>query len=611
MSAAGGFQVWRGRLERLGRRADRAAAAVAWLRTVAFLTATATAAAALPFAEHATALRWSSLGCVLVFAAGLALHRRPQRCARLVQGMLAALDREVVRADGRFRELERTGEGLVEDCPFAADLALFGRWSLFQWLSRCGTPFGERRLARLLAAGSPAEDVPGRQRAVRELARLPGLRLRLQAEAEWAALEGPPPSVLASPPARASLHEGRPWLAPAATGLVALTWLQGSLAWVTGWPTAFWPCLLLQVLAVALSHRRLETEYLALLPHERSVLAWGRMFAVIERRGFQAPLLGRLRAVLRPGEAGSASSALRRLSRLLASLNLRLNMLHPLVNAALLWDLRHTRRLHRWRSAHSRAIGTWFEALAELEVLSSLGGHAAVLGSGSFPELLGGNDGPAWAGRGVVHPLLPVDVAVPNDVALADAGALVLLTGSNMSGKSTLLRAVGLNTVLAFAGGAVHARALTLRAARLVTSIHATDALDAGVSLFHAEVRRLAELLRHVGEAERDDAVLPVLYLIDEILRGTNTRERLVASRAIIRRLAGSTSWGMVTSHEVSLAELAGELPSLDNRHFRETVVDGRMTFDYRLRPGAVTTSNALAILRQEGLDLDLDGERS
>ena len=186
----------------------------------------------------------------------------------------------------------------------------------------------------------------------------------------------------------------------------------------------------------------------------------------------------------------------------------------------------------------------------------------------------------------------------------AQSGSLLLLTGSNMSGKSTLLRSIGLDTVLALAGGAVHARSLSLSPCRVMTSIRVIDALDEGVSSFYAEVRRLRAILEAIDAADAGGSEPAVLYLVDEILRGTNTRERLIASRFIVARLAKGRALGVVTSHDLALTELEGHVPGLSNAHFREEVADGRMTFDYLLRPGPVPTTNALAILRLEGIDV-------
>jgi hypothetical protein len=595
------------RRARLARRRDRErrrAALLGRLRVVAFLVAVGLLAAVVPLPERAAELRLGALASLLAFSVVVRLHRGPRSRERHLDGVLEAVDRDVLRASGRWAELPRTGAGLAGEAPRALDLGIVGRWSLFRALSRAATPFGERCLARVLVEGAAPDTVPGRQAAVRELAARSGLRHRLEAEGARGRIDGTRPSRLVGLlRSRPSVHDGRAWLAPVAGLLVLATVVQGLFLLGTGRALAVWPCLAAQVALFLVTRRQVEAEYAELLPHEGALVAWTGMLGLLESHRFRSARLRRLHA-----QVSGASEALSRLNGTLGWLTARLTMMHPLLNVFGLWDLLLTRVLAGWRGRHGERVAGWFEALGEWEAAASLGGHASQQERPVFAELA--PHGPAWSARAAAHPLLPPGSSVPNDVELAGPGTVLLLTGSNMSGKSTLLRTVGLNTVLAQAGAAVHAESLRLRPCRLETSIHVTDALDAGVSLFHAEVRRLKEILDAVDAADADPAVPPVLFLVDEILRGTNTRERLIAGRAVIRRLAASRSAGLVTSHELGLSELEEELPSLRNVHFRENVGPEGMTFDYRMREGPVTTSNAIAVLRQEGIDLDFDADR-
>jgi hypothetical protein len=593
-----------GRLERLLARIDRRSRVLATVRLLAaaLVVAALILAAKLP-AERA-AFQAAAAGGAIAFLVGLVLHRRPRQQAALLRRLVAVVSREEQRARGAWRTLPRDGRGLGEGFPFAADLSLFGHASLFQLVSRCSTAFGETALARAMTRGVVNSDVPERQQAVRELARLRTFRERLEAEGARASAEGTGPADIAAFLGGESIHDGRPWILPAALALVGLT--AAAFAWqlAFGGPAVGLGLLGVQVVVFAATARRVLGEYEALLHHEQALEAWSAMLRAVERRRFRSPLLRRLHDAIRAGGA-PASRAIARLGAITGSLSLRHGSLHPIVNSLVLWDLVHAARLARWRRDVGPLVATWFEALGEIEALGSLGGHLAGVDVAAMPRVA--PDGRAWAALGLVHPLLPPETAVANDVALDAAGRLMLLTGSNMSGKSTLLRAIGVNTVLAMAGGAVAASSLELRPCRLLASIHVTDSLEEGVSVFHAEVRRMSEILDAVAAAERDPAAPPALYLIDEILRGTNTRERLVASRSVIRRLGASRSFGVVTSHDLSLVELERSVPTLRNAHFREEIRDGRMTFDYRLRPGPVTTTNALAVLRAHGIEVDED----
>lgn len=579
-------------------------AAIAAVRFAVALTAIALLVVAVRSDEWRRAATWAALGAALAFMVLVALHRRFHRRLAIARGLVAAIDREILRLDGRWRELPENGR-VFGGSPLAEDLSLFGQASLFQMISRCATPFGQARLAAWLDAGRAPTDHAARQEAVAELAPRVGGRQRLEAVAEDALADRESQGILAQLDG-ASVHDERPWIWPLALVAVALTLGQGIAALAFDVPTLFWPCVGVQALAALAIGRRLQREYEPLLSHDRAIAAWAIALGEAERGGGRCERLRSLRGNLGASADGgiSAAAALTRLARTLDLLALRHSSIYWPVNALLLWDMLITARLAAWRRAHASRLAGWLESLAELEALGSLAGHASTFEAPVFAALRA--EGKAWAGVGLAHPLIDPARAIANNLTLESEGSLLLLTGSNMSGKSTMLRTVGLNSVLALAGGAVHATSLRLHPCALMTSIRVTDALDEGVSTFHAEVRRLKAMLDALAEAGAGSAP-PLLYLVDEVLRGTNTRERLIASRAVVTRLAAGRAFGIVTSHDLSLTELEGEVPRLINGHFREDVTDGRMTFDYTLRPGPVRSTNALAILRLEGIDVPSD----
>ncbi len=285
---------------------------------------------------------------------------------------------------------------------------------------------------------------------------------------------------------------------------------------------------------------------------------------------------------------------MRQLARLASLAEQRRNQLHVVVNVLTLWDLHVFFRLDDWRRRHGRQVAGWLDRLADVEALACLGGYLHDRPDLVMPEVV--DAGPRFSAERLAHPLL--DGAVPNDVALEGAGRLLLVTGSNMSGKSTLLRAIGLNAVLALAGGPVSARRLTLSRLYTWTSMRVQDSLEQGVSFFYAEVRRLKQVLE--GAAEHPQAAL---VLVDEMLLGTNTRERRLASGEVLRLLVATGCIGAVTTHDLSLAELA-RVPgsTLVPVHFQDVLEDGRMRFDYTLRDGVVQSTNALRVLALAGI---------
>lgn len=586
------------RLARLAERADAAARALAAARLLVVVAALACFAVAWRMPAWRAPAAVAGAGATIAFLALVRAHASVRRRHARAAACAASASRDVARADGEWRVFPATGEGLAapgREADLAADLALLGHASLFQLLSRCTTPWGEGRLASLLLAASPARDLAARQQAAGELAGRAAWRRRFEAEG---AIARPTrdAETLASELAAPSVFDRRPWLGPAAAGLGIVTVAQIIAAGSWSLPTLAWPCVALNVLITALAASRLQSEYEPLLDRHEAVTACAGMLGVLGRARFRtAPLRG-LAARARGSSGEDAASALARLSRILDALGLRRNAMWWPVQALTLWDAWQVARLARWKRRHGAAVADWLLALGDAEALASFGAHAEVFGLG-FPDV-GGS--PPLVASALAHPLLPQGRAIANDLSLTSTRRVLVLTGSNMSGKSTLLRAAGLNAVLALAGGPVHAASMAMRPCRVLTSIRVTDALDEGVSLFYAEVRRLKAIV----VAAEDPAGLPVLFLVDEILRGTNARERHLASRALVTRLAGGGAAGIVTSHDVELTSIAASVPAVVNGHFREEIRDGRMTFDYLLREGPVTTTNALAILKLEGLEV-------
>jgi len=213
------------------------------------------------------------------------------------------------------------------------------------------------------------------------------------------------------------------------------------------------------------------------------------------------------------------------------------------------------------------------------------------------------SDNIAMRVRGLGHPLIPEEHKVVNDFAINELGEIDIITGSNMSGKSTFLRTLGINLCLAYAGGPVNASTFKISLFRLFTCIKISDSVTEGYSYFYAEVRRLKALL---NELESSDSHMPLFFLIDEIFKGTNNRERRIGSESYISALTGRDCLGVISTHDLELVKLADKLPEIRNYHFKEDVIDGEMVFDYVLRPGPSPTTNALKIMLMEGLPVDM-----
>jgi hypothetical protein len=336
------------------------------------------------------------------------------------------------------------------------------------------------------------------------------------------------------------------------------------------------------------------------------------VFRHFERRSFtMTPALAHLCAALRE-EADKPSRSLAHAASLLHRLSIKAHpLVHYFANALGPWDLYYTSRLHALQDRIAQVAPTWFDLLAEFEAASALANLAYLHPAYCWPTPIAGDRPaaatavePAIMGSELSHPLIPSASRVANDLALEGHGRILLVTGSNMSGKSTFLRTVGVNLCLAQAGGPVCATRYRWTWAQPACCIRVDDSLETGLSFFYAEVKRLKLIL---SAAEQEDGPT-VLFLIDEVFRGTNNRERLLGARAFIAALAQSRGFGLVTTHDLELTELEQQIDRLSNMHFQETVEQGRLAFDYKLRPGPCPTTNALRIMALEGLPTPSEG---
>jgi hypothetical protein len=492
--------------------------------------------------------------------------------------------------------------------PFAADLNLTGPRSVHHLLDTSSSYGGCARLRTwLLNPLDTPEAVRQRQEIVRELIPLARFRDRLslhgillggQLQARWSAdkivdwlLEEAPPRLT-------------PWVW--GLGLLALANLALVVLYALGHLAPWWAATLLAYLTLyTYKHREARNLFAdayqleRVLRHLRAVLIYLESFPY-----GRTPHLARLcepywRAASRP------SALVRKITRIAGAAGVQQShLLGFLVNVLVPWDLFFANRLNRYKESARTVLPVWIHTWYDLEALSALATHSYLHPDNTFPEIVP-RDGPVLQARALGHPLLPDAERVHNDFRFDAPGEIALITGSNMSGKSTFLRTLGVNLCLAYAGAAVHAEELRSVPLRLFTSIQVADSVTDGISYFYAEVRRLKALLAALNAEDEP----PLLYLIDEIFRGTNNHERLIGSRAYIKALANGPGVGIISTHDLELVGMAEDVPGIHNFHFREEISDGRMVFDYRLRPGPCPTTNALKIMRIAGLPVPVAEE--
>ncbi len=592
-----------------GRRLHSSALAALEARARGLATARLViAGAALGFLG---ALIWGHLGAWAVAALGVLgvgflalvpIHARVHRAIERAAAALRFHERGLARLGFAWDRLPATSARFRSaDHPFSGDLDVFGRASLMQLVDATETLSGEVRLAGLLSArdaGAWPEDVLARQRAVRDLCGRLSFREALATAGGVLADEKPDPTGLLGW-AEASVRPGEvtrwlAWLVPATVvGVAVLAPVAGMTGGaVTG------ATLTAMAVGVLVSHRLAPTlEWVS--AHESAATRWRAMISLVEREAFGAPLLLELRERLL-ASGRRASEEIAALERIVDFAAARHNeVFRFIIGPLLMWDVHCAWALLRWRDRSGARLRGWLDALGEIEALASLGGFAFERPDFAWPETAREPLLEAWS---LGHPLIPADRRVGNDVLLRSSGRALVVTGSNMSGKSTLLRALGVNTVLALAGAPVCARAMRLGPLRVSTSMRVEDSLEQGVSHFYAELRRLKRVLDLARESGRTQ---PVLFLLDEILHGTNSRERVVGACAVVRHLLAAGALGAVSTHDLGITALEAELGGVvQNAHFEEQVSGDAMTFDYVLRRGIVQSSNALRLMRAVGIDV-------
>jgi len=563
-----------------------------------------------------------AIGAFILFGLFVTLHARVDERIARHEALRVVNTRALARIGRLWNELpdESAPPGFdVSAHPFAVDLDLFGRASLFQWLGPAATPRGQASLASWLIHPAGRTEIVERQAAIAELASNDQWRIVLAAHGILAAgarqheidafvawAEGPH-----SFGARAHVMQ------VVVLTIVLTLWASIAVQAAGLTSLALWPIPLMA--GIILSFATAKRVQTALDRAGGGQEALARYAALFEHAVMAPASTPRLQALLErmSGKSGTAPACMRSLNRLLGFGELRRSaaILHGPVQALTLWDFHVLFALERWRNANGRRVRGWLDALGELDALSVLATmqrdnpHWAVpdvgvenLAASGFSRKPGVSRAPVIEAVALGHPLIPDEKRVANDITVGPPGTFVLITGSNMSGKSTLLRSLGLNIVLAHAGGCVCAERMSLPECDLQTSIRVQDSLERGLSYFMAALARLKGV---VDAAEHERPGRTLVFLLDEILQGTNSAERSIAVRAVTRHLLDAGAIGAMTTHDLGLAEEEPIKSAAGLMHFSEIIdPDGTMRFDYVLKPGLATSRNALRLMQMIGIEL-------
>ncbi|MEO7002667.1 MAG: hypothetical protein ABI068_12720 [Ktedonobacterales bacterium] len=534
-------------------------------------------------------------------------HRRYVELVKANEEGLARLARDWNTLP--LRQPAGAGDDSALDSALADDLDLLGHASLQHLLNTATTPPSQVRLRGWLLTPSAPKVIRQRQAAVAELAPMTNFRDEITLFGRLSAM------TQSAYNGFLQWAEQAPWLADR-RWLIWVSWLSPALLilsaaaeilGLTAYP--YWLFFVAFNWILVGSVGKQVEELLDQVADRQAVFQpYAGVFAHVEEQSYTAPLLKRIQTDLMTGDV-NADAELRRLGRIMQFGDVRLSMIGPVIQIGLLWNIHTLRMLEDWQRKAGRYTRQWLETLSEMEALSALATLAFDNPDWAFPEIYEPTTArPAQlTAEALGHPLLPPDLCVANDVQVGPPGTFLLVTGSNMSGKSTLLRAIGVNITLAQAGGPVCARHMTLPPLKLATSVRVQDSLEYGVSYFMAELRRLKDVVDS-AEATSTEGRTP-FFLLDEILHGTNTNERQIAARRIIRHLLTLGATGVVSTHDLALGE-AAEIAAVSTRaHFTESFTRGpdgpAMSFDYTLRPGLATSTNALKLMEIVGLPVD------
>lgn len=533
---------------------------------------------------------------VVVFIVLAVWHSRVFSSLECAKRSTAFYEKGLARVQNRWAGAGEQGNRYRDPAHvYAEDLDIFGKGSLYELLCTARTRAGEDLLAGWLLSPATAAEVLDRQEAISETRANVDFREEFNLVGEDFRSEFHPASLShwAERPA-VRFPPGTRAAAAIITSATLITFALYMASILTRTP--FLACLLLDLALGFALRPRVSAVADSVESPARDLALASQMLRMIEGRPFRAAMLRRLRGELETnGRAASAHIA--DLERLVDRLDWQHNLFFAPFAAILQWSTHLSVAIEKWRARWSGDIRRWLDVIAEWEALSALATYSFENPADPFPELIVTET--CFDAGQLAHPLMPRSKCVPNDVSLGGAVQLLIVSGSNMSGKSTLLRSVGLNTVLAWAGAPVRAARLRISPLHVGASIRVLDSLQDGRSRFYAEITRLRQIL---DLTERDR---PVLFLIDELLSGTNSHDRRIGAGAIVKGLIERGAAGIITTHDLALVHIAEELPGrARNLHFADVLKDGALLFDYRLQEGVVQRSNALELMRSVGLPL-------
>ena len=548
------------------------------------------------WARHAFDLSWL-LAPAAAYLALAVMHEMTLRKRRAEESAVALYRRGIARIEDRWTGSGATGEEFREkDHVYADDLDLFGRGGLFELLSTARLPMGERQFADWLKNASRMEDVHERQELVKELRNKLDLHRDLAVAGEELRARLVPQRVLEWSESAMLLPETLRYVVAALAVAVAVAAIYYGTTEIY---LPFLSVLIVEAVLRRFLEKRANGALTKLDCNAEGLLLFSKILQRIESESFETKRLKELAVELKTG-GERASSAVKKLARIVYWVDGRDSLLAKILEWLFAYTLQVAFAAEAWKRRHGKQLRRWMAIAGEMEALISLATYAYEHPKDVFPKIVEAKSAEArFEGEALGHPLIPDAQCVRNSVRLNGATRVLLVSGSNMSGKSTLLRTVGINAALAMAGAPVRAASLQMTPLAIGTRIRSADSLQEGRSNFYTEILHIKRVFELVGKEKA------VLFLFDELLDGTNSHDRRIGAEKLLRTLVSGGAIGMVTTHDLALTEVGVAIgDGLKNVHFEDHVEQGKMKFDYRLREGVVTKSNAIELMRIVGLDV-------
>ncbi len=567
-----------------------------WLRISAFLLFVVVLILAISI-RNMTLLMVNFIWFPIVFAVLVKYHNRIRRKMLLYQILGEMNARELKRLQLKLSDFPDGAEFLETRHAYSQDLDLFGRHSLYQLINRTVTPDGRQALVKALLSGVSKQVIEERQAAVAELSQDPDWLQHFLGAGLMYKSDGQNPDALLEWLAKDGHPKIPRWYLPVLLVVPAIS-LVVTIAFFIGKLAFMWLFFVLLINGGILYTTRhtAEDTYQSTHGSIKILSSYQSMISQLEERQFLSPLLTQI-AQSFTQQRFTASKVIGQLQGILNRIEIRRNAFYWLFNIILLLDLVWLIQAARWKSEYRSFVALWFQAIGNYEFLASLALTSYANPHWTTPKI---TDKPfVFKAHQLGHPLILNKERVANDFSLSEKGSITILTGSNMSGKSTFLRTIGTNAVLAFMGGNCCASEMTIGEFEIFTSMRTTDSLEEHASSFYAELRRLNQLIVSLESGS------PTMVLLDEVLKGTNSHDRHLGASALIRQLSESSSFGLVSTHDLSLGSLSEELAGIQNFSFNSKLLNGELVFDYLLTPGVCNSFNASQLMAQMGIAME------